>query len=48
MVVGGAEEIVQEGGRIQIDRTRQAKQAQRPDPDMTAISQAAAGTVDSK
>ena len=44
----GAEEVVQKGGHIQIDRARQAKQTQRPDPDMIAISQAAAGTVDSK
>ena len=43
----GAEEVAQEGGRVQIDRTRQAK-AQRADPNTTAISQAAAGTVDSK
>jgi hypothetical protein len=41
----GAEEVAQEGGHIQIDRTRQA---QRADPNTTAISQAAAGTVDSK
>jgi hypothetical protein len=36
-VGGGPEEVAQEGGRVQIDRARQAKQAQRPDPDTTAI-----------
>ena len=45
---GGAGEVAQEGDLVQIDRTRQAKQAQPADPNTIAISQAAAGTVDSK
>jgi len=35
---GAVEEVAQEGDRVQIDGARQAKQAQRADPDTTAIS----------
>jgi hypothetical protein len=45
---GWAGEVAQEGDRVHIDRTRQAKQAQSADPNTMTISQAAAGTVSSK
>jgi hypothetical protein len=44
----GAGEVAQEGDCVQIDRMRQAKQAQLADPNAIAILQAVAGTVDSK
>jgi hypothetical protein len=47
LVSSGAVEEAQEVC-IQTDRTRQAKQAQRADPNTMAISQAAAGAVGSK
>jgi hypothetical protein len=37
---GLAGEVEQEGGRVQMDRTRQAKQAQSADPNTMTISQA--------
>jgi hypothetical protein len=45
---GWAEEVAQEGDGVQMDRTRQAKQARSADPNVMTISQGAAGTVDSK
>ena len=44
MAVVGGREVPQEGDHVQIDRTRQAKQAQPADPNMIASSRAAAGT----
>ena len=42
---GGAEEVAWDGEGRRRDRRPRAKQAQPVDPNMTAISQAAVGTV---